>query len=271
MSGPLLEARGVQVRIGGTPILHGADLVLHPGRLVAVVGPNGAGKSTLVRTVAGLQKPSAGIVSWGGRDIGRIGPRRLARLRAFVPQRARVPDGVTVRQAVAIGRAPHLGPLRRPARADRAAVDRALERTGADRFAGRMLATLSGGELQRVQIAVALAQEAPALLADEPTSSLDLGATSAVARLLRGLAADGLGIVLVAHDLALAAAVADEVVVMAGGRTIAAGAAHDVLGAERLAAVWGVEAALSTDDEGRTALRVDWLAGHQAAESIRVP
>jgi iron complex transport system ATP-binding protein len=259
MTARLLEARGVEVVIGGTPILHGADLALESGRLVAVVGPNGAGKSTLVRAVAGLQKLGGGSVRWNGTEVGRLRGRELARTRAFVPQRARVPAGVTVRQAVGIGRAPHVGPLQRPTRKDRDAVQAALERTGVDELAGRQMATLSGGELQRVQVAVALAQEAPVLIADEPTSHLDLGATADMARLLRKLAGDGLGVVLVVHDLALAAAVADEVVVMAGGRSVATGAAHDVLDPERLREVWKVRAALEHDASGATALRVDWL------------
>ncbi|HEU4702754.1 MAG TPA: ABC transporter ATP-binding protein [Conexibacter sp.] len=248
------------VRIAGTPILHGADLACAAGELVAVVGPNGAGKSTLARAVAGLQPLAGGAVHWHGEPLQRLRARRLARVRAFVPQRPRVPEGVTVRDAVRIGRSPHVGPLRRMTRADHDAVERALDRVNAGAFAERMLTTLSGGELQRVQIAVALAQEAPALLADEPTSHLDLGAAAAVARLLRGLADDGLAVVLVVHDLALAAAVADRVVVMAGGRTVASGPAHDVLDAARIADVWRVDAALDTDPDGRTALRVSWLA-----------
>ncbi len=257
----LLDASAVQVTIGGTPILHGADLTLHPGELVAVVGPNGAGKSTLVRAVAGLQKLAGGEVRWGGEDIKRLRGRRLARTRAFVPQRGRVPDGVSVRQAVGIGRAPHIRPLQRPTRADRDAVQAALERAGVAEFADRALTTLSGGELQRVQVAVALAQEAPVLIADEPTSHLDLGATADMARLLRRLAGEGLGVVLVVHDLALAAAVADRVVVMAGGRSVAAGAPADVLDADTLRTVWKVDAALEHDGSGRTALRVGWLMG----------
>ena len=157
---------------------------------------------------------------WGGTPLDELRGRKLARLRAFVPQRAPVPGGVTVREAVAIGRSPHIGPLQRPTRGDHDAVERAMARAGVPEFADRRLTTLSGGELQRVQIAVALAQEAPALIADEPTSHLDLGATAIVARLLRGLADDGLAVILVVHDLALAAAVADAVVVMpTGGRS----------------------------------------------------
>jgi iron complex transport system ATP-binding protein len=259
---PLLEVRDVRVEIGGVPILHGADLELGAGRLVAVVGPNGAGKSTLVRAAAGLQATSGGTVRWAGEDVRKIRRRRLAQMRAFVPQRARVPEGVTVREAVAVGRAPHVRPLQRPTRADRAAVDRAMERAGVAPFADRRLTTLSGGEMQRVQIALGLAQDAPVLIADEPTAHLDLGGAAGVARLLRALAADGLAIVLVAHDLALAAAVADTVVLVDRGRTVAAGAPEQVLDRERLADVWRVDAELERGADGRFGLRVNWLATH---------
>ena len=258
---PLLEARDVAVTIGGKPILHGADLTAEAGQLVAVVGPNGAGKSTLVRAIAGLQPLSGGSVRWSGVDVRELRGRTLARLRAFVPQRARVPEGVSVREAVRIGRSPHVGPLQRMTRADHEAVERALARAGVAAFAERRLTTLSGGELQRVQIAVALAQEAPVLLADEPTAHLDLGATATLARLLRGLTGEGLAVVLVVHDLALAAAIADRVVVVHAGRTIAAGAAHDVLDAGRLAHVWQIDAELESTSDGRTALHVNWLGG----------
>lgn len=252
---PLLEARGVRVQIGDVEILHGADLTVHAGELVAIVGPNGAGKSTLSRAVSGLQKLADGDVRWDGMPLHELRGRKLARLRAFVPQRAPVPAGVTVRDAVSLGRSPHIKPLQRPTRGDHDAVDRALARTGVHEFADRRLTTLSGGELQRVQIAVGLAQEAPVLIADEPTSHLDLGATAIVARLLRGLADDGLSVILVVHDLALAVAVADTVVVMADGRSAATGPPRDVITPERLAEVWRVDAAL--DERG--ALHVDWL------------
>jgi iron complex transport system ATP-binding protein len=255
----MLEAADVRVTIGGTPILHGADIAVSQGELVAVVGPNGAGKSTLARAAAGIQKLSGGDVRWDGQDVRRLRGRPLARLRAFVPQRPRVPAGLTVRDAVRIGRSAHVGPLQRPTAADREAAERAIERAGVARFADRMLTTLSGGELQRVQIAVGLAQDAPVLMADEPTSHLDLGATVSVARLLRRLADDGLGVFLVVHDLALAAAVADRVVVMSEGRTVASGHAESVLVSERLAEVWDVDASVEAGSQGQTALRVSWL------------
>jgi iron complex transport system ATP-binding protein len=256
--GQLLEARGVEVEIGGTAILRGADLDLRAGELVAIVGPNGAGKSTLVRAVSGMQKPSAGRVSWSGRDLAEMRGRDLAHRRAFVPQRMPVPAGVNVREAVTIGRSSHLKPLRRLTGEDRDGVERAMERARVTRFADRDLTTLSGGELQRVQIAIGLAQEAPVLIADEPTSQLDLGATIGVAGLLRELARSGLGVLLVVHDLALAAAIADAVVVVSEGRTVASGPATEVLSSERLSAVWGADAHLSAHD-GRTALHVAWL------------
>jgi iron complex transport system ATP-binding protein len=256
-----LQASDVVVRAGEVEILHGASLAVAEGELHAIVGPNGAGKSTLSRAVSGLQALTSGDVRWGGTPLGELKGRRLARLRAFVPQRAPVPAGVTVREAVELGRSPHIRPLGRPTRHDREAVSRALERTGVSAFADRRLTTLSGGELQRVQIAVGLAQEAPVLIADEPTSHLDLGATANVARLLRGLADDGLSVLLVVHDLALAAAVADTVTVMAGGRTAATGPPAAVLTPERLSAIWGVAARL---DGG--ALHVDWL-GEAASAS----
>ena len=257
-----LQVSDLRVDLGGKTVLDGAGLTLRAGELVCVVGPNGAGKSTMVRAAAGLQRFERGAVEWMGRPLAELRGRKLALIRAFVPQRGRVPDGVTVHDAVSIGRSAHLRMLQRATGADREAVDRALARAGVQDFRDRHLSTLSGGELQRVQIAVALAQEAPVLIADEPTSQLDLGATVEVAKLLRGLAHDGLAVLLVAHDLGLAAAVADQVVVIHEGRSVATGPPVEALDAERLREVWGVEASLQTGG-GRTALHVAWLGGER--------
>ncbi|MET0559217.1 MAG: ABC transporter ATP-binding protein [Solirubrobacterales bacterium] len=254
----LLEARGVEIALGGAPILRGADLDLHAGELVAIVGPNGAGKSTLVRAVSGLLRPDAGSVRWAGREISEMRGRDLAQVRAFVPQRMPVPAGISVREAVTIGRSARLRPLARLTGGDRDGIEAALERAGVGRFAERALSTLSGGELQRVQIAIGLAQEAPVLIADEPTSQLDLGATVGIATLLRELVAGGLTALVVVHDLSLAAAVADQVVIVAEGRTVAAGRPLEVLTPDRLAETWGADARL-VEHEGRTALHVAWL------------
>jgi iron complex transport system ATP-binding protein len=262
----MLEARGVEVEIGGAKILRGADLTVRKGELVAIVGPNGAGKSTLVRAVSGLLRPAAGSVLWSGREVREMRGRELARVRAFVPQRMPVPAGIDVREAVTIGRSSHLRPLSRLTRADKAGIEGAMERAGIARFAERELTTLSGGELQRVQVAIGLAQEAPVLIADEPTSHLDLGATIGVATLLRELADEGLTVLLVVHDLALAAAVADSAVIVSEGRTVVAGLPAEVLTAERLSGIWGADARL-TEHEGRTALHVAWVRNGSSGDS----
>ncbi len=255
---PLLQTERVGVTIGKTEILKSASLTLVRGELVAVVGPNGAGKSTFARAFCGLRRPDAGVVRWMGQDLEALKGRRLARVRAFVPQRAQVPNGVTVDDAVRIGRSSHLKPLQGLTAADREAVADAISRARLEGFEDRMLSTLSGGEMQRVQIAIALAQGSPVLVADEPTAQLDLGAIVSVSKLLRALVADGLGVVLIVHDLALAAAIADRVVVMSDGETIATGTPDAVLTPQLIADVWGVEAEM-VHHEGRTALHVEWL------------
>ena len=257
-SGTLLDASGVKVEISGTPILDGVDLTLARGELVAVVGPNGAGKSTFARVACGLQSADSGLIEWEGRPIRELRGRELARLRAFVPQRPQVPAGVTVEDAVSIGRSSHFGPFRGSSQSDREAIAEAMSKANVERLSERLLTTLSGGELQRVQVAVALAQDAPALVADEPTAQLDLGATAEVSRLLRSLVDQGFGILLIVHDLALAAAVADRVTVISEGRSIATGTPFEVLTPQLISEVWGVEAELVSRD-GRSALHVGWL------------
>jgi iron complex transport system ATP-binding protein len=255
---PLLEASQVTASAGGKEILKGVDLSLRRGELVAVVGPNGAGKSTFARVACGLMKSTGGEVSWAGRNLRDLKGRDLARIRAFVPQRAQVPTGVTVEDAVRIGRSSHLRPLQGLTARDREAIDNALSRARMGEFRGRLLTTLSGGELQRVQVAVGLAQETLALVADEPTAQLDLGATADVSKLMRELVDDGMGVLLIVHDLALAAAVADQCVVISEGASIATGAPHEVLQESLIAEVWGVEAEL-VERDGRSALHVGWL------------
>jgi len=257
---PLLEAKEVQVTVGRKAILESASLSLERGELVAVVGPNGAGKSTFARAFCGLRRPNAGEVRWKGVPLSSLRGRRLAEVRAYVPQRAQVPTGVTVEAAVNIGRSTHLKPLQGLTSHDRDAVADSIARARLEGFEDRDLSTLSGGEMQRVQIAIALAQGAPVLVADEPTAQLDLGATAAIAKMLRELVAEGMGVVLIVHDLALAGAIADRVVVMSHGRSIATGTPGAVLTSELISEVWGVEAEL-VHREGRSALHVEWLEG----------
>ncbi|MCB0869691.1 MAG: ABC transporter ATP-binding protein [Solirubrobacterales bacterium] len=258
---PLLQASGVQVTIGKKRILESADLTLERGELVAIVGPNGAGKSTFARGFCGLRRPDGGSVRWMGVDLSELRGRRLADMRAYVPQRAQVPAGVTVQAAVNIGRSTHLKPLQGLSSEDRDVIAESIARARMEGFEDRDLGTLSGGEMQRVQIAIALAQGSPVLVADEPTAQLDLGATAAISKMLRELVSEGMGVVLIVHDLALAAAIADRVVVMSHGRTIATGTPEAVLSSQLISEVWGVEAELVHKD-GRSALHVEWLDHH---------
>ncbi|MDQ5894036.1 MAG: transporter ATP-binding protein [Actinomycetota bacterium] len=258
---PLLDARDVRVEIAGEVILESASLTLERGELVAVVGPNGAGKSTFARAFCGLRRPEGGRVEWKGVPLASLRGRRLADVRAYVPQSAQVPNGVTVESAVRIGRSTHLKPLQGLTAADREVVAQSIARAKMEGFEDRDLSTLSGGEMQRVQIAIALAQGAPVLIADEPTAQLDLGATASISKMLRELVADGMGVVLIVHDLALAAAIADRVVVMSHGRTIATGTPEAVLTSQLISEVWDVEAEL-VQKEGRSALHVEWLERH---------
>ncbi|HMT06195.1 MAG: ABC transporter ATP-binding protein [Solirubrobacterales bacterium] len=258
---PLLKVRDVGVEIAGEVILESASLELERGELVAVVGPNGAGKSTFARAFCGLRRPDRGVVRWKGLPLSSLKGRRLAEVRAYVPQRAQVPSGVTVESAVRIGRSTHLKPLQGLTAADREAVAESIARARMEGFEDRDLSTLSGGEMQRVQIAIALAQGAPVLVADEPTAQLDLGATAAISKMLRELVSDGMGVLLIVHDLALAAAIADRVVVMSHGATIATGTPEEVLTSQLISEVWGVEAEL-VKREGRSALHVEWLERH---------
>ena len=236
----ILEAQGVDVRIGSVPIVSGANLTLRAGELTALVGPNGAGKTTLVRALAGLL-PSEGAITIDGRALGEISPRERARRIAYLPQGNVFHWPLSVADVVALGRTPHADPFSRISDDDRAAVTRALTVTETETFATRPVTTLSGGERARVALARALATQAAVLLADEPTVSLDPRHQLVVMELLRKAARDGGAVLAVVHDLALAARFADRVLVMERGRIVADAPPDEALSAERVAAVFGVE------------------------------
>ena len=229
----------VGVRRGGAEVLRGLDLDAAPGEWVALVGPNGAGKTTVLRTIAGLHR-HAGRLLVDGVVVGRLGPRRLARAVALVPQEPVLPPALSVFQYVLLGRTPHLGYLGREGTRDRAMVAATLERLDAGRLAERQLATLSGGERQRAVIARALVQEPRILLLDEPTSALDVGHQQDVLELVAGLRRrDRLTVVSAMHDLTLAGQFADRIVLLAGGRVIESGTPEEVLTAAAIGEHYG--------------------------------
>ena len=248
-----VELRGVSAaypQAGGAlrPVLAGVSLRLAPGEVVGVLGPNGAGKSTLLRLLTRRLTPTAGSVTVDGRALASYGRFQLARALALVEQAPVVPAGFLVREVVAMGRTPHLGLFGTPGRADEAVVEAALAATDTARFAERRVETLSGGELQRVVFARALAQRPRYLLLDEPTNHLDLRYQVELLAYARAQAAAGVGVLVVLHDLNLAARSCDRLVVLAGGRKVAEGAPAEVLSEGLLREVYGAAVRLLHDD-----------------------
>jgi len=226
-----LDVQGLGVRLGGHEILHDVTLDVPAGSWVCAIGPNGAGKTTLLHAVAGLV-PFEGRVGLWGQQLGAYRRRERARLVALVPQQPVIPEGITVERYVLLGRTPHLGVLAAERRTDLLAVEQALERLELVWAAERWLDTLSGGELQRVVLARALAQEAPLLLLDEPTTGLDLGHQIRVLELVDELRREqGLTVLSTMHDLTLAGRFADRFALLSQGRLVSRGSRADVLDA----------------------------------------
>jgi iron complex transport system ATP-binding protein len=241
----VIDIRGLTVAYRGRPALRDVDLHIGAGERVALVGPNGAGKSTLLRAAAGLLAPLVGTVELAGRDVTTLDRLAVARRLAVVPQVTTLPFATTVDEVIALGRLPHEHPIRGMRPADRAAVAAAIEQVGVGHLMGRDARELSLGERQLVLLAMAVAQDAPILVLDEPTVHLDLRHQVEVMELLGDLNRRlGTTILAVLHDLGLAAHFFPRLVVLDGGRIVGDGPPSEALAPDRVRDVFGVDPAL---------------------------
>jgi iron complex transport system ATP-binding protein len=244
-----LETESLTVRYGpvGPPVLDGVSMRVPGGCFYTILGPNGSGKSTLLRALLGALPVEAGTVTLDGRSIDRWTRKQLAREVGVVPQTESVAFPISARDLVAMGRYPRLGALEPEGPRDRAAVDDALLRCDVAQLADRDVGTLSAGELQRVRIARAIAQEPRAMILDEPTASLDLGHEMRILTFLRGAADAGLTVVLITHHIAVAARFSDRLLLLEKGRAAAEGEPAAVLEEEVLGRVYGWKVMVRTD------------------------
>ncbi|MGW9114870.1 ABC transporter ATP-binding protein [Microbacterium sp. NPDC055683] len=246
-----LEAVSLSLAYDGRTIIDGLDLAVPAGRVTAIIGPNGCGKSTLLRGFGRLLAPAAGQVLLDGSPVERMAHRELARRVALLPQAPTAPAGLTVLELVARGRTPHQHWYDRFSRDDERIVREALAATGLADLADAPLDELSGGQRQRAWISLTLAQQTETILLDEPTTYLDVAHQLEVLDLVRSLNREsGRTIVMVLHDLSLAARYADWLVALCEGAVVAAGEPREVATPEVLARVFGIRSALVADPDG---------------------
>ena len=238
------------VSYNGIDAVVGFNDLLHSGEWLCLIGPNGAGKSSVLRAAAGLV-PYTGSVAINQTEIPAASARWRAQHIAYVPQAPVIPTDMSVYEYVLLGRNPYINYFSSETSHDRDVIDRVLDRLDLVQFAARKLGTLSGGEVQRLVIARALAQEAPVLLLDEPTSALDIGHQQQALELVDSLRREqGLTIISAMHDLTLAGLYADRLVLMHEGHRVAEGTAKQVLRSETLAEFYGVSARVHHEADG---------------------
>ena len=250
-------------------VIESLDLVVPPGKITAIVGANACGKSTLLRSMSRLLAPRAGHVLLDGEQVHRLPAKQLARTLGLLPQSPTAPEGITVADLVGRGRHPHQRVFSRWSREDDAAVAAALDVTRTADLADRSVDELSGGQRQRVWIAMALAQQTDLLLLDEPTTFLDVSHQVEVLDLLTDLNRDrGTTIVMVLHDLNMAARYADQLIALAGGNLHAAGTPQEVLTEETIRGVFGLDSQVITDPTSGKPLMLP-LGRHHVGERAR--
>lgn len=258
----LLEAHDLAIGHAGKAIGRGLDLAVAPGEIVCLLGPNGCGKTTLFRTLLGLIPPLGGAIRLNGRSLASLGRAEIARMVAYVPQAHVPPFPYQVLEVVLMGRTSQIGPIAAPGARDRMLARAALARLGIADLADADYSRLSGGQRQLVMIARALAQEAPALVMDEPTASLDFGNQARVLAWIADLArSGGHAVILSTHAPDQAFALDARVVLMHEGAIIATGDPEAVLTAERLAHVYGIDVLVERTTSGRAVCAPSLIIG----------
>ena len=237
---PIVRVAGISAGYGENAVLRRVEFTLRAGECAAQLGPNGSGKTTLLRTISGVLAPQAGSIELLGRPLTSLSPRQRARMVAVVPQRGQLPQGLTARQMVLLGRFAHLGWLGPYSREDYTVADSALDETGAAPLAHRRLTELSGGELQRVLLARALAQQSPLLLLDELAAGLDWARMVELFDLLERRRAAGACVLMAVHDCNLAALYATRLMGLKGGNLVFDGPVAKVFTEENLGALYNI-------------------------------
>ena len=262
---PSLRVQDLRVAYDDRVVIDGLDLEIPPGKITAIVGANACGKSTLLRTMARLLTPKSGGVYLDGRSIQDLPTRQVAQRLGILPQSPVAPEGMTVADLVGRGRAPHQSWWRQWSTSDEDAVRAALEATSMTDLADRPVDELSGGQRQRAWIAMAVAQNTPVLLLDEPTTYLDLAHQIDVLDLVVDLnRVDGRTVVLVLHDLPQACRYADHVIAMKAGRVVASGRPSEVITEELVERVFGVRCQVASDPVSGTPMVIPIGRHHPA-------
>lgn len=243
----MIELKHVDAGYGGEAVVQDISVRFEPGCVTSILGKNGCGKSTLLKTAARQQKPLAGQILLDGRDIFTIPPKEFARMAAVLPQSREVP-AIPARSLVLHGRFPYLGFPRRPTPADHAAVERAMHDAGAWEYRDSYLTQLSGGERQKVYLAMVLAQDTGVVFMDEPATYLDISHQFEILRLMRTLRGAGKTVVTVLHDLGQALSVSDRILLLDGGRAVFFGDPDALFQSGKLDEVFGIRSQKITID-----------------------
>lgn len=245
----LLQGKGLSLSLGGRKILDQVDIQLQPGEMLGLIGPNGAGKSSLVKILAGLHRADSGTLQLSNEPYSSISPTLRARRIAWLSQQGEVHWPLSVETLIELGRIPHLAPWEQPSQKDRQAIERVMDETNLQTLRERPFNTLSGGEQARVLLARALATEPEILLADEPVAALDLAHQLDVMSLLTDYCRAGRGVIVVLHDLPLAAHFCHRLQLLHHGKVLAVGKSEAVLSPEHLMTAYHIRTkAIQTAD-----------------------